>query len=126
MREETSTALLSLQNPRSETDVLTCPLLWSKKARTQSLSFTEASVHIGHYKRLRRLADEVRPKRFIAYCSWKGRKYYELAVQVSMLQAAEGRKFYLWPSLDPNGTQWHPNIEHLVDNYKMHNRQAIV
>ena len=62
VRDETSPAHLSLQNPRSEMDVLTCPQLWRNKARTQSLSFSEASNRIGNDRRLRCLAGEVKPK----------------------------------------------------------------
>ena len=52
----------------------------------------DAIKRIGTWRNLRNVAADARPRRFLAYCSWRGRKHYDLLVQVAMLQVTAGRR----------------------------------
>ena len=75
LREETSTALICLQCPRTEIEVLTCPQLRPAKKGTQFLSMSDAAKQMGTWRNLRDVALETRPRRFLAYCSWSDHRY---------------------------------------------------
>ena len=62
------------------------------------------------------------PERFINCCTCENKKLYLLAIKVAMLQASERRHFYLRSSFDPNDLPWTPMVAHMLENYKLYER----